>query len=196
MDVVCETVAELSKAVQAYVRGDLSAKTIAIDSVAECEHKADLLKKKILGRLTEGLLLPADHEDLLHMVKHMDKVADWTNSAARLLAFLDDRLPEAVFKNMAIGTELIVDSATELRKAICALAAREFQVATAACEEADRLEHKADEQKRAMIEAVIRAKMDATNLLLCYNLAESLEGVTDRVGSCADAIKIIMIKLK
>ena len=193
---VCTTVGHLQEAVRAFVKGDLSAKTIAIENVHEAEHKADLVKSKIRAQLSEGLLMPLDREDLLRFIKNLDKIADGANSAARLLGFIEDRLPDDVLKNLEIGTELVVDSVEEIRKSIVALARKNFAEALAACEEVDRLEHRADEHKRSMIESVIRAKLDATNLLLCFNLAENLEAVTDKVDSVSDIIKILVVKSK
>ena len=195
-DEVCKTVGHLSEAVQAFIRGDLSGKTIAIENANEAEHRADIVKNKIRTQLTEGLLMPLDREDLLRFSKNIDKIADCSNSAARLLGFIEGKLPESVLKNLAISTELVVDASHEIRKAIQALATKDFPTSLAACEETDRLEHRADEHKRSMIEAVIRAKMDATNLLLCFNLAEVLEGITDRAGTVSDAIKVLVARSK
>lgn len=194
VDEVCKSAGHLAEAVRAFVMGDLSGKTIAIENVNEAEHRADMVKNRIRSQLSEGLLMPPDREDLLRFIKNLDKIADCTNSAARLLGFIEDRLPDNVLKNMEISAALVVDSVNEIGKAIRALAKKDFSATLAACDEADRLEHRADEQKRSMIEAVIRARMDATNLLLCYNLAQSLEVITDKVGTVSDTVKILTAK--
>lgn len=196
VDEICKTVEFLSQAVQAYVKGDLSAKTIAIENVRESEHAADIVRSKMIDTLYEGLLVPADREDLLRFVKTLDKVADWTNSAARLLGFIDARLPESIMKNISISTELIVDAVAELKAAIYAASSKDFKKTAEKCSEVDRLEHSADDQKRATIEAIILAKLDPTTLLLTYNLAEALEGVTDKVGSVSDLLRLYVMRTK
>ena len=110
----CKTVTFFAEAVRAYIKGDLNAKTTAIENVRESEHRADQLRSKMVSELSQGLLLPPDREDLMHFVKTLDKIADWTNGAARLLGFIEKRLPDSVLKNISCATELIFNSITKL----------------------------------------------------------------------------------
>ena len=190
------TVTSFDEAVKAFIKGDISAKTAAIENVREGEHKADIIRSKMVSELSEGLLLPPDREDLIHFVKSLDRIADWTNGAARLLGFIEQKLPENILANMAAGTDLIVKSVTKLRDGINALAKNDLKTALADCEDVDRLEHEADDQKKLLIEAVIHAKLAPESLLLCYQLAEYLEGVTDKIEDAADLVKVIAIKAK
>ena len=191
-----KTVSYFSDAVKAYIQGDLSAKTIAIENVRNSEHKADILRAKMIKQLSEGLLLPPDREDLMHFVKTLDKIADWTNGAARLLGFIEHKLPENVLKNISIATELIFNSIGKLKDGIHALIKNDLKKALLDCEEVDRIEHEADDQKRVLIESIIHAKLEPTSLLLSYQLAEYLEGVTDKIEDAADFVKVVAIRSK
>jgi len=191
-----KTVASFSEAVAAFVQGDLNAKTVAIEKVAQGEHEADILRSKMVNELSEGLLLPPDREDLMHFVKTLDKIADWTNGSARLLGFIEHKIPESVLKNISSATELIVTSISKLKESIDAITRNDLKNALTICAEIDRLEHEADDQKRTLIEAIIHAKLEPTSLLLSYQLAEYLEGVTDKIEDAADFIKVIAIKSK
>jgi len=191
-----KTVTHFSEAVRAFIQGDLNAKTVAIENVRISEHEADTLRSKMVSELAEGLLLPPDREDLMHFVKTLDKIADWTNGAARILGFIEQKLPENVLKNISSATELIVSSISKLKEGIQALSKNDLKKALIDCEEVDRLEHQADDQKKTLIEAIIHAKLEPTSLLLCYQLAEYLEGVTDKIEDAADLIKVLAIKSK
>jgi predicted phosphate transport protein (TIGR00153 family) len=171
-------------------------KTEAIEKVRECEHQADELRKKMVDELSEGLLVPPDREDLMHFVKTLDRIADWTNGAARLLGFIEQKLPENIQKNIYSATELIFNSITKLKDAIQALADNDLKKALSDCEEVDHIEHNADDQKKTLIEAIIHAKLEPTSLLLTYQLAEYLESVTDKIEDAADFIKVVAIKSK
>ena len=81
-----------------------------------------------------------------------------------------------------------------LRQAIHEAVANRTKECLAFCEEVERVEHEADDQKRMLIDVVLHAGLDAANLLLCYNLAEALESVTDRVANVSDIVKLIMVK--
>ncbi|MDD5409311.1 MAG: DUF47 family protein [Candidatus Omnitrophica bacterium] len=191
-----KTVAFFAEAVKSFIKGDLEAKTQAIESVRQSEHQADVLRSKMVDQLSEGMLLPPDREDMMHFVKTLDKIADWTNGAARLLGFIEGKIPESVLKNISLGTDLIVGSISKLKEAIAALSRNELKNAIALSAEIDQLEHQADDQKKAMIEAIIHAKLEPVSLLLTYQLAEYLEGVTDKIEDCADFIKVLAIKSK
>jgi len=132
----------------------------------------------------------------MHFVRTLDKIADWTNGAARLLGFIEERLPENILKNISTATEVILKSVTKLKEAIGGLGKNDLQKVILDCEEIDRLEHEADEQKQLLIESIIHAKLEPTSLLLSYELADYLEGVTDKVENAADFIKVVAIKSK
>jgi predicted phosphate transport protein (TIGR00153 family) len=191
-----KTVTFFSEAVNAYIKGDLNAKTKAIEAVRESEHQADLLRTKMVSQLSESLLLPPDREDLMHFVKTLDKIADWTNGAARLLGFIEQKLPENILREISIATQLIIVAVTKLKDGIAAIIKNDLKKALADCEEVARKEHEADDQKKTLIEAIIHAKLEPTSLLLSYQLAEYLEGVTDKIEDAADFIKVVAIKAK
>jgi len=191
-----KTVAFFADAVKAFIDGDLDAKTKAIENVRQSEHQADILRSKMVNVLSEGLLLPPDREDLMHFVKTLDKIADWTNGAARLLGFIEHKLPENVLKNISLGTDMIVSSISKLQEAIIAVTGNDLKKGISLCEEIDHIEHDADDQKKLLIESIIHAKLEPTSLLLSYQLAEYLEGVTDKVEDAGDFLKVLAIKSK
>ena len=191
-----KTVSYFAEAVKAFIQGDLNAKAVAIENVRQSEHMADELRSKMISELSEGLLLPPDREDLMHFVKTLDKIADWTNGAARILGFIEQKLPENVLKNISTATELIVNSTSKLRDGIEAIIKNDLKKALADCEEVDRIEHEADDQKKALIESIIHVKLEPVSLLLSYELAEYLEGVTDKIEDAADFVKVVAIRSK
>jgi len=194
IDETCKTVAFLGEAVKAFLDGDLNAKTVAIEKVKESERAADRLLWLMIQELSKGLLLPPDREDLLRFATALDKIADTTNKAARLLAFIENRPAEEILRNITVGVQIIVRSADALRQAIHASVHNNAAQALICCETVERGEHEADDQKRLLIAAVLRAKMEAADLLLHYNLAEALESITDRIDTAADIIKRLSVR--
>ena len=192
----CQTVSHFADAVKAFIKGDLAAKAEAIAKVRESEHRADVLRSKMVDQLSEGLLLPPDREDMMHFVKTLDRIADWTNGSARLLGFIEQRLPDNVLMNISIATELIFNSISKLREAIQALTKNDLKKALDDCEDVDRFEHEADDQKKALIESALHAKLEPVSFFLTYQLAEYLEGVTDKIEDAADFVKVAAVKSK
>lgn len=191
-----QTVACFADAIKAFIKGDLQAKMAAISNVREGEHRADILRAKMVEELSKGVLLPPDREELMHFVNTLDKIADWTNGSARLLGFIEEKLSESVLSNIALATDIIVNSIAKLNDAIKSVTKNDLKTAIADCADVDRLEHEADDQKKALIEAILHAKLDAASLMLTFHLAEYMEGVTDKIEDAADFIKILAIKSK
>lgn len=189
-----KTVGYFADAVKAFIRGDVEAKKIAIDNVRQSEQQADILRSKMVDELSESLILPPDREDLMHFVKTLDKIADWTSGSARLLGFIEHKLPDDILNNISLATGLIFNSISKLREAIQALVKNDLKKALADCQEVDQIEHQADDQKKLLIETIIHAKLEPTELLLSYQLAEYLEGVTDKIEDAADFVKVVAIK--
>jgi predicted phosphate transport protein (TIGR00153 family) len=133
---------------------------------------------------------------LIRLANALDKIADSTNRAARLLWFIEEKLPDNILKHMSVSTELIVAAVAKLRNAISAMSQNQIQAAMENCVEVERIEHEADDQKRNLLDSILRAQLQAATLLLCYNLAEALEGVTDKVETASDLINLLAVKAK
>lgn len=191
-----KTVTYFSEAVRAFIDGNKDVKAKAIEAVRESEHQADILRSKMVSTLSESLLLPPDREDLMHFVKTLDKIADWTNGSARLLGFIEQPLPRDVLANISKATDIIFQATASLKEAIGALVKNDLKKALVDCETVGRLEHEADDQKKLLIETIIHAKLEPTSLLLSFQLAEYLEGVTDKIEDAADFVKVVAIKSK
>lgn len=191
-----KTVSYFADAVKAFISGDLNAKNTAIENVRQSEHQADILRSKMVSELSESLLMPPDREDLMHFVKTLDKIADWTNGAARILGFIEEKLPQDILENISKATGLIFESISNLKEAIYSLTKNDLKKALLDCDIVDRIEHQADDSKKILIGSIVHAKLEPTSLLLSYQLAEYLEGVTDKIEDAADLIKILAIKSK
>ena len=150
----------------------------------------------MVSELSESLLLPPDREDLMHFVKSLDRIADWTNGAARILGFIEHKLPENVLANISASTGLIVNSTSKLKDGIAALTKNDLKKALQDCEDVDHLEHEADDYKKILIESMLQAKLEPITFFLCFQLAEYLEGVTDKIEDAADLVKVVAIKSK
>lgn len=196
VDVTYQTVEWFRKAVLAYIKGDAAGKNEAVIKVRECERQADDLRIKMVDALSKGLLVPPDREDIMHFVKSLDRIADWTNGAARLLDFLTERLPQPIANELSAATDIIFSSISKLKDGIHSVMRNELDRAIIDCNEVEAYETKADDQKRTLIGLIIKAKLDAPTLLLSFQLAEYMEGVTDKIEDAADFIKVLAIKSK
>ena len=188
------TVVHFSEAVKAFIAKDLKTKTAAIEMVRESEHRADLLRLKMVDELSESLFQPPDREDLMRFVLTLDQISDWTKGAARILGFIEQEFSDSILKNMSSASDIIINSISRLKDAIEALAKDDFEEAMACYKDVDRLEHAADDQKQLLIEAIIHGKLDPVGLLLSYQLAEYMEGITDKIEDTAHLVRRIALR--
>jgi len=101
-----------------------------------------------------------------------------------------------VQKNILANTELIVKASNKLCEAIRAASKNNIKEALLNCEEVEKCEHAADDQKVDLIKAIIHARITAPELLISYNLAESLEEITDRIDQASDLVKLVVVQSK
>lgn len=196
VDVTYDTVVNFKNAVEAFAKGDFKAMAGFIEQVRNSEREADVLRSKMVDMLSESPLLPPDREDLMHFVKTLDRIADWTCGTARLFNFLEEQLPQEIMKNVFIATDIILDSISNLKAAIHAVTKNDLKQAIQDCRAVEQCETKADDQKQVLIGAIIHSKLEASKLIIVYHLAETLEGITDKIEDAADFIKVVAIKTK
>ena len=193
VDVTYETVVNFKKAVKAFIDGDFKKRAKLVDLVRKNEREADALRSKMVDLLSESPLMPPDREDLMHFVKTLDRIADWTCGTARLLNFLEEKLPEDITRNISIATDIICDSISNLKDAIHAISKNDLKQVIKDCHEVEECESKADDQKQILISAIIHSNLEANKLIVDYHLAETLEGITDKIEDASDFIKTIAI---
>ena len=194
VDETRKTVAFLATAVRAHIAGDLAGGIAAIQQIKESERRADGLRATMIADLTTDMLMPPDREDLLRFAFSLDKIATSTLRAGRILGLIETRLPDLILRDIAISTELVVKGMDHLQEAIRALGQDDTQTALSECALVERCEHEADDQKRSLLLAVLHGNLDAPRLLLCYNLAEALEIITDRIDNVSEMLKLFAIR--
>ena len=116
-EVCASTAKALREAIDAAIKGDMPRDLI--ERVYELEKQADVLRRQILDDLAKGGLPPLTREDFVRLAERVDKVADWSKEAARLIKAsqglsLDDEL-KALVRSLA---EAEVKAANLLHRAL------------------------------------------------------------------------------
>ena len=76
-------VEDLQKAIEAAIALDVKEMERCIERVASAENEADSLRRKVMDEISTGELSPTDREDLMDLVKRVDRIADWTTVDSR-----------------------------------------------------------------------------------------------------------------
>lgn len=177
-----------------------SKKTEAIkhfDNLYKVEKEVDILRKEIFRELSKGTALFTEHrEDLMHLVKRLDTLADYVKDAARCLKILmDSQIPKEICKNAVHTTKTLVDCATALRLSIEKINT-DPKSALKSANMVDQIENEIDkdyiQNKRLLIR--YSEEINSGNITILNDLFEFIEQAADMCADTADYIVMLTEK--
>jgi predicted phosphate transport protein (TIGR00153 family) len=189
-----DTVTLLHQATKSILEGKKKEATQRIESLFKVEEDVDRLRMDVFKELTKGAALFADYrEDLLHLVKRLDTLADHVKDAARCMEMLADaELPKELCENTVSMTGRLVDCAQVLRGSIEKLAVNSAE-AVAGAEKVDEIEHDIDVTylKTKALFVKYGEKMNCGAMVIFDDLVEFIEQAADMCADTADYIVIL-----
>ena len=163
----------------------------------QIEHEADILRIEIFSILTTGeLSQPNEREDLMHIIKRMDDVANNANASVRRMSVLKvgefpDELKDLILRMMAHSLEC----SDMLKECIEKLGVDASEILRLTDKIGD-IEHKVDllnsEVKRFLIKSNITE--DPFEALLIYEFIERIESIVDSCEEAADIVKLFVLR--
>jgi hypothetical protein len=189
-----DTVTLLHQATKSILEGKKKEATQRIENLFKVEEDVDRLRMDVFKELTKGAALFADYrEDLLHLVKRLDTLADHVKDAARCMEMLADaELPKELCENMVSMTGRLVDCAQALRGSIEKLAVNSAE-AVAGAEKVDEIEHDIDVTYLKTKASFVKYgdKMNCGAMVIFDDLVEFIEQAADMCADTADYIVIL-----
>jgi len=189
-----DTVTWLDKAMKSFSEGNLNESKNYIENLYRTEEEVDKLRTDVFMELSKGAALVADYrEDLLHLVKRLDTLADHTKDAARCLEMLGDtKIPGELSEKIVLMTSKLVDAAQTLRKSIEKISANPNE----AIEEARKvgeIEHDldADYLKAKSLFVKYGSKVNCGAMVIFDDLIEFIEHAADMCADTADYILVL-----
>lgn len=188
-----DTVAELEKAVVAAAKNNKEEARTNITHLSKIEHEIDELRRIIFEELTKDTMAPQDREDIMHLVKRLDEMADHVKDAARALdLILETEIPEAFWKPLVCMATKLVEITRILRRAIEALGTDPSEAKKLAMT-IDKIEGEIDERYQEAKELLLEYSndMNVAAVLFLRDLAEEMEHVADSCDDTADYVRIL-----
>ncbi|MCJ7613549.1 DUF47 family protein [Candidatus Bathyarchaeota archaeon] len=195
MTLAIDTVIELEKSINAALKGDREKAISAFEKLSTIEHEIDELRRMIFEELTRGSLRSKDREDIMHLVKRLDQMADHVKDASRaVILLLEAEVPKEMWKQFAKTAKDLVECATTLRKAIEQLGI-DPEKAMALAKQIDEIEGKVDEKYLASKAMLLKysKETDAATIMLLKDLIEEMEHVADACDDTADYVRILTV---
>jgi predicted phosphate transport protein (TIGR00153 family) len=189
-----DTVMLLDQAMQSIAEGKTKEAVQRIQNLFKTEEEVDVLRSEVFKELSKGAALFADYrEDLLHLVKRLDTLADHVKDAARCLEMLGEtQLPEELCKNTVGMTSALVNCSRALRESIKKLSVAPAQ-AIEGSRKVEEIEHGIDENylKTKKLFVKYGQTMNPGALVIYDDLIEFIEQAADMCADTADYIVIL-----
>ena len=177
------------------VKGDKEKAKASFEKLSKVEHEIDELRRPVFEELTRGSLRSKDREDIMHLVKRLDEMADHVKDASRaVIILLEAKVPKEMWKQFALTAKDLVVCATTLRKAIEYLGTNSDKAMELA-KQIDAIEGQVDEKyvkSKAMLLKYSK-ETDAATIMLLKDLIEEMEHVADACDDTADYVRILTV---
>lgn len=188
-------VEDLEKALDSAINNDAKEMQKCIQRVTASEREADSLRRKVMDEVSRGELTPTAREDILHLVKRVDMVADWSRESTRVLAAIPmGNVPSSIkngFLEMVKGVKQCVLS---LRKCVNKMMTKPEEALQAA-DAVEREEEKVDdiyEKARMLLASENLPK--AGIAVLVSQLFEAMEMIADSCEDACDLVRVIIVR--
>jgi len=189
-----DTVTWLHKATKSFSEGNMTEAKKYIENLYKAEEDVDRLRTDVFMELSKGAALVADYrEDLLHLVKRLDTLADHTKDAARCLEMLSEtKIPQELCQKTVFMTSKLVETAQTLRNSIEKISTDP----TDAIEQARKvgeIEHVLDEEylKTKSLFVKYGVEINCGAMVIFDDLIEFIEHAADMCADTADYILVL-----
>lgn len=189
-----ETTTLLHKAMQYLSKGKKKEATQCIEDLFKTEEEVDNLRREIFKELSKGAALLAEYrEDLMHLVKRLDTLADYVKDAARCVKMLgDSQIPQELLESTSHITSSLVECASALRGSIEKISANPTEALQDA-KKVEQIEHEIDQDYLDIKPLFIKyaEKINRGSMVIFDDLVEFIEQAADMCADTADYIVIL-----
>ncbi|MGD0070755.1 MAG: DUF47 family protein [Candidatus Bathyarchaeia archaeon] len=189
-----DTVTWLHKATKSFAEKNFEESKKYIENLYKTEEGVDQLRTDVFMELSKGAALVSDYrEDLLHLVKRLDTLADHTKDAARCLEMLAEaEIPQELCEKTVLMTAKLVETAQTLRSSIEKISSNPTEAIKEA-KQVGEIEHAIDieylETKSLFVKYGVNINCGA--MVIFDDLIEFIEQAADMCADTADYILVL-----
>lgn len=190
-----DTVIELESSISAASKKNVEDAKKHIEKLFHVEEEVDSLRRTIFEESTRGSLPLNDREDLMHLVKRLDVMADHVKDSGRnVLLLLEISIPKELWNVYAEMAKDLVECAKALKASIEKLGSNPAE-ARALSQKVDEAEKKVDENNLKIKGILLKSDKEVTpsTLFILKDLVESMEEVADSCDDTADYVRVLTI---
>jgi predicted phosphate transport protein (TIGR00153 family) len=189
-----DTVTWLHKAMKSFSERNFKEAKKYVENLYMDEEEVDKLRTDVFTELSKGAALVADYrEDLLHLVKRLDTLADHTKDAARCIEMLGEtEIPKELTEKTVFMTSKLVETAQTLRVSIEKISSNPLEAIAEANKVGD-IEHDLDDEYLAAKSLFVKygEKINCGAMVIFDDLIEFIEHAADMCADTADYIVVL-----
>jgi predicted phosphate transport protein (TIGR00153 family) len=189
-----DTVTWLNKAMKSYSQRNFEQAKKYVENLYADEEEVDKLRTEVFTELSKGAALVADYrEDLLHLVKRLDTLADHTKDAARCIEMLGEtEIPEELTQKTVFMTSKLVEAAQTLQISIERISSNPPD-AIAQAKKVGEIEHDLDVEylKAKSLFVKYGTRINSGAMVIFDDLIEFIEHAADMCADTADYISVL-----
>jgi len=189
-----DTVTWLQKATKSFSERNFRDAKKYIENLYKTEEGVDELRTEVFMELSKGAALVADYrEDLLHLVKRLDTLADHSKDAARCLEMLGEtEIPQELSDKTVIMTSSLVETAQTLRNSIEKISSNPTEAINEA-KKVGEIEHTIDAEYLRAKSLFVKygEKINCGAMVIFDDLIEFIEQAADMCADTADYILVL-----
>lgn len=190
------TVTELKNIMVAFSEGKNSEVEEHIENLFENEAEIDDIRRTILNELTKQKLPSKYRQNVIHIIKCLDVLADHVKDSARnIKVLLNTKIPKEILDVNVRIVDALVQAAVFLSTAIEMIGVNPPQ-SLEFSKKVDVQEHIVDEEYLKVKALFLKYsdEVDVATLLVLKDLLECLEKIADTCADTADYIRVLRMK--
>jgi predicted phosphate transport protein (TIGR00153 family) len=188
-----DTTTLLHKAVVSASKAKKAEAKSFLEKLSKEEEEVDNLRRSVFKELTNVAVSIEFREDLMHLVKRLDVMADFVKDSARsVMLLMETNVPNEIWDMNVTMAEALVESATTLRSSIEKLGT-DPAGASELAQKVNEIEGLIDKDYVEIKKLFIKhsRQIDTATLLILDNLAEFMEQASDTCADTADYIAVL-----
>lgn len=198
LSLTTRAVEELGKAMGHKLRGERELAEASIARLSRMEEEADSIRREIALELTAGEIPPHERDDLLHLSRDIDWIADWSKESGRILSVAPvERLPDELARKGMEMVQAVKETANVVRTCIEQLSERPREAIRLA-DNVEDLEEKVDTLYmgiRSLYPTIDFSKVNPGEVFLIGQLFDAIENITDWCENTIDQVRLLAVRI-
>ena len=191
-----QTVESLVEAIEAKARGEDAEALRLIGMVRSAEEDADGIRREIMHSLGKGVLPPLSRQDVIHLARRLDRIADSAMDAARYLSHVRLQGELALLAEDLIRmAEADLETTKALRRAIDTIGA-DLKECERMCDEVEEGEKLCDALHMRTLRTFAGLNPPSGLATMVAELIEELENIADSCEDASDVLRAIILRIR